>query len=89
MNGNGFNGRKKLYGEYQKRLFLECLEDAKEISERYPEVNAFHLALIFFRKRCKSLYHYRKDGGGSNSGQSGRDGRDREDEKVWSRGIAS
>ncbi len=38
MNENGFNGKRRPYGEYQKRIFLECLEDAREISSRYIEV---------------------------------------------------
>jgi len=73
MNGNGFNGRRRPYGEYQKRIFLECLEDAREISSSDINVDAFRLALAFFRKRCKPLYYYLKYGNGyGNNGYSER-----------------
>ena len=67
MNGNGVNGRRRPYREYQKRIFLECLKDAKEISSRDINVDAFRLVLAFFRKRRKPLYYYLKYGNGFDS----------------------
>ncbi|MCD6236358.1 MAG: hypothetical protein J7K13_00185 [Thermoplasmata archaeon] len=62
MNKNGFNGKRRSYGDYQKEIFLECLEDAKEISSDDINIDAFRLALSFFEKRCKPLYYYLKYG---------------------------
>ena len=64
MNGNGFNEKKRPYSGYQKKIFLECLEDAKEISSSDINTDAFRLALSFFEKRCKPLYYYLKYGNG-------------------------
>ena len=64
MNGNGFNRKKRPYSGYQKMIFLECLEDAKEISSNDINIDSFRLALSFFEKRCKPLYYYLKYGNG-------------------------
>ena len=61
---NGTNNKGKLYGNYQKKTFLECLEDAKEISSNDINIDSFRLALSFFEKRCKPLYYYLKYGNG-------------------------
>jgi len=61
---NTKNNRKKLYRNYQRNIFLECLEDAKEISSDGINIDAFRLALSFFEKRCKPLYYYLKYGNG-------------------------
>jgi len=61
---NTKNNRRELYRSYQRNIFLECLEDAEEISSSDVNIDSFRLALSFFEKRCKPLYYYLKYGNG-------------------------
>ena len=49
------NENENEYQSYQQQIFLECLQNAKDIVAEHKEsIDVFHLALEFFKKTCST-----------------------------------